>query len=273
MLGKNDLVIKPTSDLFSAVLWSAPKNEPILRSAINAVLKNCGAVPITKATVLNPFNISNFVADKRLILDVRVQDEMKRFYDIEMQTTRHTAFVERMLYSWASVYASQLRSGDEYSEINPVYSIIFSEKSLFRRKRCHLVFEMRERNEYELLMSPFIQMHYLLLAELIKGNWSVLDGVHPELQHWLIFLAFGDKKKEKDMANLVEDDTKVMAAYEEFHRFTADPVMREKILDWDRALVDDYFFGKRAGIRKGFAKGLAKGIEKGLAKGLAKGLE
>jgi predicted transposase/invertase (TIGR01784 family) len=267
MLKKYNLVIKPTSDLFNAALWSAPKNEPILRSTINAVLKNSGEVPITKATVLNPFNITEFVASKRLILDVRVQDEMERFYDIEMQTTRHTAFVERMLYNWASVYSSQLRSGEEYSALKPTYSIIFSEKTLFRQKRCHFIFEMRERNEYELLMSSNIQMHFLVLAELIKGNWSVLDGVHPELQHWLIFLAFGDKKKETDMANLVENDSQVMAAYEEFRRFTADPVMREKILDWDRALVDDYFYGKRASMRKGFTKGLAKGEIIGIAKG------
>lgn len=51
----DDLVIKATSDLFIAALLSAPKNEPILRGIINAVLVNKGHVPIKKAKVPNPY--------------------------------------------------------------------------------------------------------------------------------------------------------------------------------------------------------------------------
>jgi flagellar biosynthesis/type III secretory pathway protein FliH len=47
--------------------------------------------------------------------------------------------------------------------------------------------------------------------------------------------------------------------------------MRQKILDWDRALVDDYFYGRRAGLRKGFEKGETIGLAKGETIGLAKG--
>ena len=53
----DNLVIQATSDLFIATLFSAPKNEPILRGVINAVLKNSGHVAIKTAEVLNPFNV------------------------------------------------------------------------------------------------------------------------------------------------------------------------------------------------------------------------
>ena len=86
-------VIKATSDLFIAMLLSAPKNEPLLRGVINAVLKNSGHVPIKTAEVLNPFNIKEFAVDKQIVLDVRVKDELDRIYNIEIQTTPHTAFV------------------------------------------------------------------------------------------------------------------------------------------------------------------------------------
>jgi hypothetical protein len=52
-----DILITPTTDLFIASLWSAPKNEPILRSLLNGVMTNIGQPQIVKATVLNPFNV------------------------------------------------------------------------------------------------------------------------------------------------------------------------------------------------------------------------
>jgi len=54
---KDDPLITPTTDLFIASLWSAPKNEPLLLSLINAVMTNIGHPKIVEAKVLNPFNI------------------------------------------------------------------------------------------------------------------------------------------------------------------------------------------------------------------------
>ncbi|MGL4943182.1 MAG: hypothetical protein ACRC46_08320 [Thermoguttaceae bacterium] len=48
-------VIKPTSDVFVASLFSAPKNEPMLRDLLGAVLVNSGSDTIRTTKVLNPF--------------------------------------------------------------------------------------------------------------------------------------------------------------------------------------------------------------------------
>ena len=53
----DNVIIKPTTDLFIAALWSDPKNEPILRSLLDGVMTDIGQPAITEATVLNPFNI------------------------------------------------------------------------------------------------------------------------------------------------------------------------------------------------------------------------
>jgi len=92
----DDITIKPTTDLFIAALWSAPKNEPILRSLLNGVLTDAGHPPIVKATVLNPFNIQEYAIDKRIILDVRVEDELGTFYNVEVQRETDADFLERM---------------------------------------------------------------------------------------------------------------------------------------------------------------------------------
>ena len=97
---KDDPIITPTTDLFIASLWSAPKNEPLLLSLLNAVMTNIGHPKIVEAKVLNPFNIQEYPTDKQIRLDVRVVDELKAMYNVEVQTDSHTSFFDRMLYYW-----------------------------------------------------------------------------------------------------------------------------------------------------------------------------
>ena len=68
----DNTVIKPTTDLFIAALWSAPKNEPSLRLLLSGVMMDAGLPPVVKATVLNPFNIQEYPAVKQIRLDVRI---------------------------------------------------------------------------------------------------------------------------------------------------------------------------------------------------------
>ena len=127
----DDLIISPTSDLFIASLWSAPKNEPILRSLLSGVMTDSGQPPVAQATVLNPFNVQEYAIDKRIILDVRVEDETGAFYNVEMQKREDTDFLERMLFGWAETYGSLLLWGKGCEELCPVRSIIITEFPIF----------------------------------------------------------------------------------------------------------------------------------------------
>lgn len=143
----DNLIIKATSDLFIATLLSAPKNEPILRGIINAVLTNSGHVPIKTATVLNPFNVKEFAVDKRIVLDVRVKDELDRVFNIEIQTTPHAAFVERIMFGWADTFSAQLHAGNEYRKLKPVYCIVITEFEIFGDvDGVHMVFDLETVN-------------------------------------------------------------------------------------------------------------------------------
>ena len=258
----DNLIIKATSDLFIATLLSAPKNEPILRGIINAVLKNSGHVPIKAAEVLNPFNVKEFAVDKRIVLDVRVKDERDRIFNIEIQTTHHTAFVERVMFGWADTFSAQLHAGNEYRKLNPVFCIVITEfKILGQVDGVHLVFELRERNHPEVVLSNHLQIHFLRLYELLQGRLDVLEGVSPELRHWLNFLAYGGLKGEKEMSQIVENDPLVMEAVAELQRFSSDPAMRE--LERRHKLWKlEYYSGLEAAKEEGEARGIEKGIEK-----------
>ena len=256
----DNLIIKATSDLFIATLLSAPKNEPILRNIINAVLTNSGHAPIKNAEVLNPYNVKEFAVDKQIVLDVRVKDELDRTFNIEIQTTPHAAFVERIMFGWADTFSAQLHAGNQYKKLNPVFCIVITEFKIFDQvDGVHLVFELRERNRPEVVLSNHLQMHFLRLYELLQGRLEVLEGVSPELRHWLNFLAYGGLKGEKEMSQIVDNTPLVMEAVAELQRFSSDPKMRE--MERRRKLWKlEYYSGLEAAKEEGVAKGEAKAI-------------
>ncbi len=235
----DDLVIKPTSDLFTAVLWSAPKNEPLLRDFINAVLEDIGMPPITKATVKNRYNIKEFAADKEIILDVRVEDESKRKFDIEVQVASHSAFPNRVLHYWSDLYSSQLRIGGDYTELRPVTSIVITEFTIFPRlKNVHNVFQLTAMEDPSFVLTNDLQIHFLRLSDLLKGRWEALEKLHRKLRHWVNFFVFGATKTEEEMSQLVENDSIIREAYQELQRFSLNPEMREKERQRQRFLID-----------------------------------
>ena len=247
-------VVRATSDVFIAALLSAPKNEPVLCGIINAVLENGGHVPIKTATVLNPFNVKEFAADKQIVLDVRVQDERDRIFCIEIQTDPHPAFAERIVFGWADTFSGQLHAGSHYRKLHPVFCIVITEfRVIGDDDSVHLIFELRERNRPEIVLSGHLQIHFLQLHGLLKGHGEVLNGVSPRLRHWLNFLAFGGLKEEQEMAQLVENNPLVMEAVSELQRFTSDPAMRD--LERRRKLWKlQYYSGIEAAKEESIAK-------------------
>jgi predicted transposase/invertase (TIGR01784 family) len=250
----NDVLIKPTTDLFIAALWSAPKNEPILRSLLNGVMTDIGLPAVTKTTVLNPFNIQESAVDKQIRLDVRVEDESGTMYDVEVQTDSHAGFFDRMLYYWAETYASQLQRGEGYNRLVPVRSIVITEFPVFSSLRgLHAVFEVRSRENPAVLLSEHLQMHFLRLGNLLLDDPLGLEQLCLDLRRWMQFWAFGSEWEEEKMSTMLQDVPLVQAAYGEYKRFSADPVMRERAKERERFLID-----KRLNRADAEAEGIVK---------------
>ena len=195
--------------------------------------------------------------DKRIILDVRVEDEVGTFYNVEVQKESEPDFRERMLFGWAETYGSLLLRGEGYDKLCPVRSIIITEFSIFPLlKRLHAVFELRARENPDELFSDHCQIHVLRLGDLLR-NLSGLDQFGLDLQRWMQLWAFGSKLQESEMSTMLQDCPPVLAAYEEFKRFSSDPAMREQVRARERFLNDQRL--KVAGAkREGHAEGRAE---------------
>ena len=246
---KDDLIIKPASDLFIASLYSAPKNESILRSVLSGVMTDCGEPPVAKATVLNPFSIRDHALDKQIVLDVRVEDEVGTYYNVEVQRASDAEFLERMLFGWAETYGSQLQRGDGYDKLFPVRSIIIVEFPIFAiLKRLHAIFELRSRENADVLFSNHCQIHVLRLGDLIRNNLAGLDQFGLVMQRWMQFWALGEKLEGSKMSTMLQDCPPVQMAYEEFNRFRTDPEIREIVRARERFLTDQRL--KLAGAKR-----------------------
>lgn len=115
-----------TTDVVFRYIFSSAGSEDGLLAFINAVQKSANRPLAEKIEVQNPFNLQSFLGDKGSVLDIKAVDINSRTFDIEMQTALHNAFESRILYYWSRLYADQIGSGDDYSFLNPVVSIVLA---------------------------------------------------------------------------------------------------------------------------------------------------
>ena len=229
-------VKNPTSDLFTASLLGDPKNESVLRSYINGVFLDAGRVPIVSATVQNPFSIRKFAESKQIVLDVRVKDELGRFFNLELQNEHHKFFENRLLFSWSDQYTTQLKSGEDYTKLRPVISIVLTNFVMFPQlKKRHNIFRIVAEENPDVVLTNDFEMHILHLSGISKRRIDKLEGIRDELRRWLYFFAYGDKLTEEKMSSITDNDPAIQQAFEPLDRFYADPELRE--LDRQRRLA------------------------------------
>jgi predicted transposase/invertase (TIGR01784 family) len=129
-------------------------------------------------------------------------------------------------------------------------------------KQLHAVFEIRARENPAMLLSDHFQMHILRLGDLLKNNLSGLDQFGVTLQRWMQFWVYGSKLEEDKMSTMLQDVPEVQAAYDEYKRFTSDPVMQEKVRARERFLTDPYL-NRADALAEERAEGEARGEIKG----------
>ena len=75
---------------------------------------------VIDVVLLNPYNQQNFKQDKLSILDIKAKGTCGKKFNIEIQITDEADYDKRALYYWAKLYTEQLKSGEDYSELEKV---------------------------------------------------------------------------------------------------------------------------------------------------------
>ena len=127
-----------------------------------------------------------------------------------------------------------------------------------------MVFEIRAKENPEVLLSEHFQMHVLRLGDWLRNDTG-LDSLCTGLKRWMQFWGLGLTTEEGKMSAMLQDAPEVLSAYKKYKQFSANPVMREKVRVRQRFLDE-----QQIRLADAFEEGGAKGLTKGEAIGEAK---
>lgn len=218
------LGIDPLVDCVFKALFGHPDNDNLLIDFLNSVLSP--ETPIKAVSVLNPYNDKEYLSDKYSIVDVKAVDEAGGKYQIEVQLSTPSCLPKRMLYSWSSVYKSQMTKGQDNNKLRPVIAIwLLTTGNFSELDNHHLEFRLTER-QHGTILTDDIQIHVLQLNRWHKPQRLL------QADYWLYFLkeakCWHHIPSMMQQVNWLEQAMKVLQGFSERER---DILLYESRLD------------------------------------------
>ncbi|MCC6127969.1 MAG: Rpn family recombination-promoting nuclease/putative transposase [Chlamydiae bacterium] len=251
----------PTADIvFKKIFGSHPH---LLKSFLNAILPLPLGRQIDRLEYLQPEQIPSIPEFKRTIVDVKCTDEEGRILIVEMQTGWIGGFMRRMLFNSASVYVQQLKKGESYRLLCPVYGlgIIADNFELQDSAWYHHYQIVNIKNPQKV-----IEGLELVFVELPKFKPSSKNEKYLQVL-WLRFLSELDEKTREVSEDLLAvPEIKEACALAEQAAYSAEELEGYNKY-WDSISTAKTF------AEGNFEKGHVEGFEKGLVEGEMKGFE
>ncbi len=193
------LGIRPINDFAFKKTFGTRENRVCLISLLNATLRL--KEPIVDVTIENPFNLQDFQDDKLSLLDIKAIDRTGAIYNVEVQLTTYEGLVQRMVFYGCELYAGQVKSGDEYEDVNPVYCIWLITGILWPDATAvHHAFRLTDTDSGRVL-DETLEIHTLELA-----RYNVMESElrsASELDCWLFWLLHAHEYEPKALADLL----------------------------------------------------------------------
>ncbi|NQZ11227.1 MAG: Rpn family recombination-promoting nuclease/putative transposase [Algicola sp.] len=180
--------IDPTVDCVFKAILGMEGNEDLLVHFLNCILMPM--IPIVSVTIINPYNEKTFLDDKLSIVDIKAINEQGVKYQIEVQIATPKSLPKRMLYTWSDIYQTQIKTGTNYSQLQPVISIWLLTNTFFHEDtKPHHHFQVWDRDN-DLLLTDNCSIHVFELAK-----WQHPDTLQAN-DFWLYFFKEGKNWKE-----------------------------------------------------------------------------
>ena len=113
--------LDPKNDLTFKRIFG--ENPDLLLAFLNALMPLAPGCLIEELTYLSPEQVPDNPGKKDSIVDVKCRDNNGRVFIVEMQMYWFEAFTNRVVFNAGKAYVRQLDAGDDYSLLNPVYSL------------------------------------------------------------------------------------------------------------------------------------------------------
>ncbi|MFR3675690.1 MAG: Rpn family recombination-promoting nuclease/putative transposase [[Clostridium] innocuum] len=230
--------------------------------ARNTIIERVTGIKVKESTVLNPNLDPGIIGKKRIILDVHVKDEQNRHFNIEMQTTcRGIAEMMRFEFYGARALNNQLKSGEFYDQLKPVYQIIFIDEYAWNNRNLINQYQMRNEQGENESYSPLILRTFVHMPAI---NDIVKEKEMQRLNDFEQLVYLFENNEKNDILKSKERLVKVfMDKYEE---------MRKDDELWSTAMAIQMGEARYLnGLRDSFEEGKAAGKMEGKIEGKLEG--
>ena len=239
------------NDIAFRKIFGNEQKKVILISFLNAVLGLEGRDRVRDVTMLNPFQLPRIMGEKASIIDVKVTDEKGATFIVEMQVAERAGFDKRVLYYSSKDYAGQIKVGDEYPKLRPVYFIGVLDFNYFSGKNYLSSHSIIDEETGDCVFKD-MKFKFIELNKFDKKADELTDII----DKWTYFIKNAD---ELEIMPSNVDDEGLREAYEEAAQH-----------NWSREEFDAYIY---AGMREQDEKGRVELAEKRAKIEMARGLK
>ena len=242
--------------------------------ARNTIIERVTGIRVKESTVLNPNLDPGIIGKKRIILDVHVKDEQNRHFNIEMQTTcKGIAEMMRFEFYGARALNNQLKSGEFYDQLKPVYQIIFIDEYAWNNRNLINQYQMRNEQGENESYYPLILRTYVHMPAI---NDIVKEKEMQRLNDFEQLVYLFENNEKNDILKSKERLVKVfMDKYEEMQKddelWSTVMAIQMGEARYRYGLEDSYEEGMKEGIMKGKEEGKIEGEKVGIHKGRIEG--
>jgi predicted transposase/invertase (TIGR01784 family) len=246
-------------------VFGSEESKGLLIHFLNAMLYQEAAHQINDLTIVQPYSVPQLKGLKDSYVDVKARLDNGSQVIIEMQVLNYKGFEQRILYNTAKSFAAQLRSGDDYSLLNPVIALTIVNFEMFA---AHELIATNTKSP------PYLSRFRLLEQQTLVEYSDDIELVFIELPKF--------DKPESDLANTQEKwiyfiknagrldvIPESLAQPEEINK--AFQLVNEANMTADELEVQDkrreFIMMQRSAIESANAQGLAQGREEGLEQG------
>ena len=180
--------LSPKSDIIFKLLFGDERSVEMLTDFLKSVLR-LPAEDYDEVTIVDPHLLREYDGDKLGILDVKVKTKSKKIIDIEIQLLPAPEFRERVVFYSAKMITEQVGSGEDYSKIKRVISIIITDYQLVPESQKYhnryTLYDPETHSEF----TDIIEVNTLELTKLPE----IEDGT--TLWVWMKFLSARDREE------------------------------------------------------------------------------
>lgn len=202
-------------------------------------------------------------------VDIRCRDIEGRSFIVEMQREMHETFFERCVWYASKSYEREIRTGEEYGSLKPVFIIAFLEEqfehedeSLWDSSHCVSCYQMIEKRTGEFAPDT-IMCIFVELGRFLKGENELSDSFDKA--------CFVFKNSEKWTGSAPAEVMNDCLARELTQACKVANFPPDVKLNYVRDMFTemDYHAEMNEAYKRGDRNGLARGLTKGRAEGIA----